>query len=115
MAAAKTLSVRAGGRGGATQRHADARQQLPEPEGLRQVVVGPGIQGRDLLLLHAPRGEDEDGESRPFPEAFDHLHPIQVREAQIQDDQVRAVGGGLDDPFLTRLRFDRLAIRWASS
>ena len=41
--------------GGATQRCAQAGQQLAHTEGFGQVVVGTGIQGADGPLPDAPR------------------------------------------------------------
>jgi len=32
-----------------TQRHPDARQQLAHPKGLGDVVVGPGVEGSNLV------------------------------------------------------------------
>ena len=45
------------------ERRAQAREQLVDPERLRDVVVGAGVERRDLLALVADDREDEHGAS----------------------------------------------------
>ncbi len=44
----------------APQGSANARKQLGSAEGLRHIVVGPGVECGDLLLLHRPSGDYDD-------------------------------------------------------
>ncbi len=49
----------------APQRRAHPRQQFRRAEGLGDVVIGTGIEGRDLLFFHGARGQHDDGHRRP--------------------------------------------------
>jgi hypothetical protein len=55
---------------GTAQGDPDAREQLPQAEGLGQVVVGTELQPDDLVdLLVAVAGDDDDGRGRRAAEA----------------------------------------------
>ena len=44
----------------ATQRHPDPREQLLRAERLRDVIIGPKVQGIDLVRLSVTRGQDDE-------------------------------------------------------
>ena len=86
------------GRGGvvgtAAQQRADPGQQLGQPERLGDVVVGAGVEADHGVHLVRPGGEDQHRD-RPAvgtdPPA--HLEAVDVRQAEVEDHQVRALVG----------------------
>ena len=63
-------------------------QQLRELEGLDEVVVGACVEPRDDVELLIAGREDENrqlGTRRPEPPA--DLDPVDVRQAEVEDDQ----------------------------
>nr|WP_005031909.1 hypothetical protein [Holophaga foetida] len=56
-----------------------------------QVVVGPGVQGLDLVLLLAPGADDNDRGGAALPQRPSKLQAIPIREPQIQQDHIRAM------------------------
>jgi len=89
----------------APEGHAHPRQQLAHAERLAHVIVGAGVERGHLVGFLSSRREHEDGHLRPLAQPPDHLEPIHVGQAQIQDDQVRLTRlGGLQ----ALLRGDRL-------
>ena len=77
------------GRPGAPHRRSEARQQLVDPERLRHVVVGAGVERRHLLTLLADGGEDQDRDARPGPKLATHLHPAPVGQHEVEDHRLR--------------------------
>ena len=73
------------------QRHADASQQLPRTERLGQVVVGTLLEGSDLVTFAAARGEHHDGSAGVAADRADDLQAIKVRQAKVEQHQVRPV------------------------
>ena len=73
------------------QRHADASQQLPRAERLGQVVVGTLLEGSDLVTFAAARGEHHDGSAGVGADRADDLQAIKVRQAKVEQNQVRPV------------------------
>ena len=87
-------------------------QEGPEPgeqfaaaEGLGQVIVGPGVQRRDLVVLAVAHGQDEDGRLGPFAQAADDGGALHVGEAQVEDDAVRLRRRRLAQAELSGVRF----------
>jgi hypothetical protein len=70
-------------------RYPDPRHELAGAERLAHVIVGTGVEGRDLVVLLAPGREHDDGDSAPLPQATDDLEPVHVRQAEVDDDDVR--------------------------
>ena len=70
---------------------ANTCQQLADPEGFRQIVVGPAVQSEHLVRLVAARGEHEDGyvavrgvaAYRPADG-----HPVNPRQHQVEHDEI---------------------------
>ena len=74
--------------GGMAQGDADARQQLPDAEGLRQVVVRAGVEGLDLVALLPAGGEHDDGHARPLAQPAGDLDAVQVGKPEVEQHQV---------------------------
>ena len=68
-------------------------QQLAGAKGFGDVIVGSQIQRLDLVLLGGAGREHDDGGQELLPHKTDELQSVPVRQAQIQDDKVRIVGG----------------------
>ncbi len=75
-----------------SQPHAQAGEQLGVGEGLREVVVRPRVEHRDLVLLASSRGDDDDGSDHPVAQAPRHLESIRVRKPEVEQDEVGVVG-----------------------
>ena len=75
------------------QRRAHPGQQLAGAEGLCDVIVGPQIQRFDLVHLVGAGRQHDDGGHVLLPHGADQLQAVPVRQAQVQNDQVRIVGG----------------------
>jgi hypothetical protein len=79
---------------GAALRGADASEQLPEAERLRDVVVCARVEGPDLVVLMVADRQHDHGDLRPGAEPADHLGAVDVRQAEVEDEQVGLLGGG---------------------
>ena len=75
--------------------------QLRELERLGEVVVGPGVEARDLVLGGRPGGEHEDvgGDPGGAP-ALQERQPVHLREHDVEDDHVVGRGPALHVPLL---------------
>ena len=72
------------------QGRADARDELRDPEGLGDVIVGAVVQGFDLAAFAGAAGQDDDGHLRPAgTHAADNLQSVQIGKPQIQDRDIR--------------------------
>ena len=80
---------------GVPQGHAQAGQQFADAERLGQIIVGPGVQGLDLLVFLAAGRKDHDRHLRPLADLPDHLHAVDVGQSQVEDHQIRLLAGGL--------------------
>ena len=77
---------------GVPQRGTDPRQQFSAPKRLCDIVIRPQIEGLDLIPLPGPGRDYHNGRCTPAPNAADDVHPIHIRQSQIQQDQVRTIG-----------------------
>ena len=92
---------------GAPEQRADPGHELPHAERLRHVVVGAGIEASNLVGLLAPRREHDDGhEGVEAAELLAHLVAVHVRQHEVQEDHVGALGTGLTQAFLAGGRRD---------
>jgi hypothetical protein len=82
------------GRRGAPHRRAHPGQQLVHAERLGQVIVGPGVERFHLVRGVGPAGQHDDRRGSPAAQPADHVHAVHVGQSQVEDDQVRRVGGG---------------------
>src|SRR5262249_38148023 len=82
------------GAGGAAGHRADPGQQLVDGERLGDVVVGARVEGVHLVLAPGPAGQHDDRHLGPAAQPVDDLDAVDVRQAEVEDDQVgRAVLG----------------------
>ena len=77
--------------GSARRSGPDPGDQLAGTEGLGQVVVGSELEAEQLVELVITRGEHHDGEVRVPPDLAGDIQPVQPRQTQVQDDQIRPV------------------------
>ncbi len=89
------------------QGHTDAGHQFPHVEGFGQVIVGPGVKTRDLILFLTPRRDDDDGCRGPFPQTADDFQSVHVGQAQVQQNDIGIVGRGEGESFLAGNRLQR--------
>ena len=85
------------------QRDPQAGQKLRNRKRFCQIVIRAGIQGVDLIGILAAGADDDDGHVRPGAYPADDLDAVQVRQTEIQQDDVRIVCGGGDHSGLTGL------------
>ncbi len=78
---------------GPPQQRAHARHELPEREGLDEIVVGPGVEALDLVLDRVARREHEDlGAHAAGPQLPAELQAVpRAVEHQVEDDEIRAL------------------------
>src|SRR5690606_21523087 len=80
------------GQPGAAQHGVDAGQQFGDAERLDDVVVGAGAQAADPFVLLRARGHGDDGGFGAVAQLADHVEPIAVGQAQVDEDDVGGVG-----------------------
>ena len=64
------------------------REQLLDVERLGDVVVGAGVERRDLLPGVEPAGEHEDRDRRPAAQRADDVDAVEVGQPEVQHDDV---------------------------
>ena len=88
------MVIRPAGIGRRTRRPAQERsnagQQLGRPEWLGDVIVGTELEGLDLRSLGVAGRKHEDRRLGLPPDPSDQLRPVAVRQAQIEEDDVRS-------------------------
>ena len=91
--------------GGAAHDRAQARQQFLHAEGLRQVIVGAGVDAVDALGPTATRGQDQHrhGAAVGAP-ALEHGEAIHARQAEIEDDGAVVLGVAQEPGFFAVAR-----------
>ena len=90
-------ALRAVGRARASSQHRPhARQELAGSEGLRQVIIGAGVERLDLIVLVGPRGQHEDRHVAPSAHVADEIDAATVGQAEIDDQKVGLARAGLD-------------------
>jgi len=96
---AKIADGEDGVRGGAgrpgcvTQRHAQACHQLTHVKRLGEIVISPGVERGDLILLLTARRNHDDRCRRPFANASGEIDAVRIGKAQIQQDDI-----GISEP-----------------
>src|SRR6185312_7905006 len=78
------LDDRVGRRLSPPQRRTETGKQLVDAERLRDVVVGAGIERRDLLALVTDDGEHDDRNARPAPKLATDVRATRVRESKVE-------------------------------
>jgi len=87
------LHNRLGGSIGAPQRRPEPGEQLVDAEGLRYVVVGAGVERRDLLGLVADDREHDHRRAAPRAQLAADRGAAPVRKDEVEHDRVRRVRG----------------------
>ena len=82
----------AAGTARAPEERPDPGAQLGQAERLGDVVVGAGLERRDLVVLGVPGGQDEDRRRGVASNAADQDGAIGIGQAQVEQDHVRAAG-----------------------
>ena len=83
--------------GALPEQHAQTRRQLLHAEGFGHVIVGAGIERRDLLAFLRTHRQHHHRYGRPgaqFAQNLHAVHAVHVGQAEVEDDQVRIVVGG---------------------
>ena len=79
--------------GGTADQGPQARQHLFHLKGLGHVIVGAGIEARDLLAPAPARGEEQHRHGAPgAPPALEHRQPVDDGQAEVEDDGVIGLG-----------------------
>ena len=73
------------------QRRADAGQKLRSAKRLGDVIIRPKIQRLHLFLFPPARGHNDNRHFRPLPHGFEHIQPVNVRQAEVEQDHIRPV------------------------
>ena len=80
------------GLGGAlAQGGPDAGQKLRSAKRLGDVIIRPKIQRLHLFLFPPARGHNDNRHFRPLPHGFEHIQPINVRQAEVEQNHIRPV------------------------
>src|SRR3984957_18142152 len=80
--------------GGSTaDRRAEPGEELVHAERLRDVVVGPGVERGDLLVLRPPHRQDDDRRRGPAADPVNDLGAVHVGQAKVEDDRVGPLAG----------------------
>ena len=78
-----------GGPGGMPARHPDPGEKFAGAEGLADVVIGAGVERRDLVPLLASRRQDDDRDGGPLAQPTNHFEAVHVGQSQVDDDDIR--------------------------
>ncbi len=79
----------------APEQDPDARLELADIERLDQVIVGTEVEALHPFFGRAARRQDQHGRPvLPGPHGAQHVEPIHLRQVQVQDDQIEALGRG---------------------
>ena len=81
------------GGGRASQECPDPASELPDREWLRDVVVGAELQADHLVELVVAGGQHDDRHGAGGAKALAHLEPVQLREHQVEDDEIDVLLG----------------------
>jgi len=80
----------------------NARLQLGGAERLRDVVIRTGIEERHFLDIRMPSREHDDWRGRPPADVPAHLDAFEIRQPEVEDDQVDSGGRSEIDSCLPR-------------
>src|ERR1700730_7613087 len=90
----------------------DSRQQLPEREQLREIVVGADLEPRDAIVDGVPGGEHQyRGRDLPRPQLAAEVEAISTRQHYVENEDVEASEQRLQFPVgVVRHRDDLYAV-----
>jgi hypothetical protein len=63
-------------------------EQFSDAERFGHVIVGPAVQGLDLLRLLVSRREDNDGGRVPLPQSLQHILAVEIGKAEVKNHKV---------------------------
>ena len=76
-----------------TDDRAYAGQEFCIPKGLTDVIISAQIQGENLFLFLCSGGYNNNGKTAPGTNLAQNVQTIHIRETQIQNHNIRTVGG----------------------
>ena len=76
---------------GAAQRGPQPGEQLVHPERLGHVVVGAGVERRDLVRLRVARRQHDDRHALHAAQPADHVDAVDAGQPEVEDDDVGMV------------------------
>src|SRR5262245_54030544 len=82
---------------GPAQGRSNSGKKFCHAKWLFDVVVRSEIESLDLVLLLSAGRQDDNGELADLPDRADHLRSVEVRETEIEQDQVRVSRRGFGD------------------
>ena len=94
----------------AAENGADTGEQFLRPKGLGNIIIRPQIQRLHLVPLVGAGGEHDDGYGIRLSCFLDQTHAISVRKAEIQNDEIRMMGGVHHHAERTGLRAEHLIV-----
>ncbi len=95
------LDLAGGEAGGAAQQRADTGEQFLGHEGLGEVIVGTGVEARDLVAPAVARGQDQDRHGLAVLAPFlEHAHAVELGQAEVEDHRVVRLGVAEEMAFL---------------
>ena len=98
-------------RTGPSQGRSDACQEFAHCEGFYDVIVGPGIEGENLVLLRISDGDHDDRTSEGQSNLAACLQPAHAGHVHIQQNQSGVLAHNHFDGFLSVLRqYDVIAV-----
>ena len=77
----------------AAENGTDTSQQFLRAKGLGDIVIRAQIQRLHLVPLVGAGGEHDDGYSVRLSHLLNQTHAISVRQTEIQNDEIRMMGG----------------------
>ena len=89
------------------ERDPNPGEKLVDPEGLGEVVIGAEIERRHLVVLPAPRREDDNWRGSPLPQLSGDLETIAIGESEIQQDDIGIPGRYLGQALPRRCCLDQ--------
>ena len=99
--AVRRRGSRGGRHGGAADVGLHPGDDLPHGEGLGDIVVRPGLEPADLVVLLLPGGEQQDGHIVPvLAQGLAHVEADHFGQHDVQQDQVRLLRPGLPQALL---------------
>ena len=78
-------------------------QQFPGAEGFGDVIVGTQIQRIDLVPFLGAGRQNQDGCQTALADSTDEILSVHIRQTQIQNHQVRNMGGKYQNALLAAL------------
>src|SRR5512134_4063172 len=71
-----------------TKRRAHACKEFVDPKWFGDIIVGPEIERRNLLLFLLSRRKHDDRRRRPLPHLTNHFCALHVWEAQVEENEI---------------------------